>query len=244
MKSKSLFFIIIIAFVLQCWMNGPILTEIYPNFPEGFNFLMGIPLINHYKMFMFWYLTFVSISFYFSGSVTEVLNGYGQYVMVRNYNRVKWIMLRYIWVAIQLMVLILLQSGVSYFIAFFFQSNSELIISILLLKAILMYYITFLFLLILQLLLEIHFNPQIAFLSINTYVVGAILGAGLIFKYKVKGFYIYLLLPNYAMGSRLDILSNNSVIIHYFPALITIASLMGMVLIISIKSIKTIDLLQ
>ncbi|MGP7817835.1 DUF2705 family protein [Niallia sp. 01092] len=243
MKGRSLFFIILIAFTLQCWMYGPIIAKWYPEIPDGLNFFMGIPLLADYRLLMFWYLSFVSISFYFSGNVKEVLNGYGQYLMVRNYNRVKWIILRYFWVAIKLMALIFIQSVVSYYITFFFYSNSEFIVNILILKAILMYYITFLFLLILQLYLELYFSPQIAFLSINTYVVGAIIGADLMFKYNIKGFFIYLLIPNYAMGSRLNIFSNSLVIIHYIPALITIITLIGIVLIFSVKRIKSIDFL-
>ncbi|NER40498.1 DUF2705 domain-containing protein [Bacillus megaterium NBRC 15308 = ATCC 14581] len=44
-----------------------------------------------------------------------------------------------------------------------FQAHWELEINMLLFKSLVIYYLTFLFLLLLQLLLELYLNPQIAF---------------------------------------------------------------------------------
>ncbi|MFE4525828.1 DUF2705 family protein [Cytobacillus firmus] len=244
MKSKNLFIIIFLSFALQCWILYPILMENYPDFPTGLNYLLGVPPVIYYQMLMFWYITFASISFYYSGSFKEALSGFGQYLLVRSSNRVQWILLQYFIVGVKLLVILILQTGVSYLLVFFFQLNIDLIINTLLLKAILIYYLTFLFLLISQLFLELYFNPQIGFLIINTYVVGSILGASLLFKYKIHGVLIYLLVPNYAMISRLDLLSKNSLVINFVPALTIIISLILIVLIFSITSIKRIDFLH
>ncbi|MBT2259804.1 DUF2705 family protein [Priestia megaterium] len=243
MKNKGLFLIILISFTLQSIINGPILAEFYPFFSKEYTFLLGLPQATQYQMLMLWYLTFASISFYFSGRIKDILYGYGKYIMIRNYDRVKWVIVRYIKAAIMLATIVLLKIVISHLVVGIFQAHWELEINMLLFKSLVIYYLTFLFLLLLQLLLELYLNSQIAFLFVNTYVVGAILTAGLLFKYKLDSLYLYFLIPNYAIASRLNITSNSSVIISYFPALIVIVSLITLVLIVSVNKVKKMDLL-
>jgi hypothetical protein len=243
MKNRGFLLIIIVSFVLQSSFFPTLLAERYQEFSNGWTFLIGVPPMTDYRIFMFWFLSFVSISFYFSGSVKENLTGYGQYMLVRNYSRIKWLMVHYFRVALILLGFFLLQSTVSNFMAIFSQGDTKHVVSPLLLKTSLIFYLTLLFVFILQLLLELYFNPQIAFLVVNTYVVGTILVADLFFKYKIKSFFLYLLLPNYAMGSRMDILSNDSNAIETIPAFITVIILLGLIFLLSIKKIKKMDIM-
>jgi Protein of unknown function (DUF2705) len=244
MKNKGLFYIVAISMTIQSFMNSQLLARRYDEFPSAFTFLLGVQPETEYIIFMFWYLVFVSISFYFLGDISESLSGYGKYVLIRNYNKVKWIMIRYGSVAIRLLGFVLLHSIISLLITFILGKGQGPFLDgiIMVTKAIFIYYLTLLVLLSFQMLLELYINPQISMLIVNMYVVFSVLLAGLFFTYHKGELLLYALIPNYSMGLRLDIMSDSSFIIYYPTAMVILLVIMAVILVFSKQKITEKDL--
>ena len=244
MKSKGFLFIIILAMLMQSFLSFNMLADRYDGkFPTALIFLLGIEPKTEYTPFILWYFVFVSISFYFTGDIAESLSGYGKYMLIRQYNKVKWIIRRFLTIAIKLFGFSILQSILSFFtVSIWLQKQVEFSHFNMLLKALSIYYLTLLSLLLLQMLLELYIEPQIALVSVNIYVVFSIALAGILFVYNKGQLLLYCLLPNYAMGLRTSIAPENSMFISYPVAVTVLFIILAIIVVISAKKIQVKDL--
>ncbi|WP_430980841.1 DUF2705 family protein [Terribacillus saccharophilus] len=196
--------VVIFAIVGHSIINYKYLSFRYEDYSSAF-FLLGIPGETEYTLFIFWYFVFVSISFYFSGEVSELLSGYGKYVIIRNYHKGKWISRRYLLALLRLTIFPLILMLVAFIVSVLsseemenYYLTTEIIISFVI------YCLVYCNLIFLQLYLEMFITPQIALLIVNIYVIVSVLLGGLIIKFEKGMFLMPILIPNISMSLRRD----------------------------------------
>ncbi|MGE1164471.1 DUF2705 family protein [Peribacillus simplex] len=244
MKHKYYLLVISLAFSMQSYFLIHNFNERNSNYLHPFFlFVLGVEPITQYTNFLIWFFVFISISFYFSGIISENINGYGKYMLVRNTQKLKWIMGLYYLTTIRLFGLVVLQFTFFILSSFIFTQNLETFPSIIMLvKVVFIYFLTLLFLIFLQMYLELYTSPQVSLLSVNFYVVLSILLAGVIFLHNQGELLLYGLIPNFAMGLRLDVISDENFIISYPIALLILGLVVLLILYFSIRKIEAKDI--
>lgn len=242
MKNKEKLFIVILAMLVQGYTNVEIFTGFYANWPKPLLFLLGIEPITVYRVLIIWYIVFISLSFFFWGEISEKLDGFGKYIIIRNYSKTKFILYQYLSIALNLLGLIVFQFFIYYIMFAVLQKQLDFTVNLLQVgQALWIYFLTFLTLLIFQMVLELYVSSQTALLVTNMYVVFSVLLAGVLFKYQKAQLLLYILLPNFAMVLRTDIRNTEAFTINYFPAVFILILLLTIMAGLSIHRIKTKD---
>lgn len=239
--NRGLFLFVLATIILQATIvyNSELL---YTNFP----FLDGVPVTTSFllenRYLLTWYLPVVSMSVYFTGYLGDTLGKYGKILMVRNYSKEKWVLKQYIHTATNLLVFVLCQIFVYYWLSIGYPLLS-LEVTI---KLVVMYYLTLLSLFSFQLLLELYISPQISQLAVNTYIIFSIFLTSNMFEYNLPKMYYYLMLPNYGMGLRTglsDIDNFSNTVMEFSIGFIIIILFQIVITLLSVNRIKKIDIM-
>jgi hypothetical protein len=243
MKIKGKFLLLTIAMFVQSYSIVQMFKPVYHHWPAPFFFLLGVEPETIYIVLLMWYVVFVSLSFYFLGNVSENLHGFGKYMLIRNFSKTKFILNQYIAIAVKLLGFLFLQAGVYYLVATIMRHQTSGPVDVSqLIKASFIYYLTLLVLLLLQMMLELFVTPQNSLLFVNMYVVFSIVLAGVLFTFKRMQPLLYVLIPNFMMSLRTDILNGQHFTIHYSMAVIVLFLLLAAIIGLSMQRIKTKDI--
>ncbi|WP_141603788.1 DUF2705 family protein [Terrilactibacillus laevilacticus] len=241
-KRKKLFIFVIATVIIQVLYMQPL------NFSNvTFPFLDGVPMNTSYQLqnrfLLNWYVPLVSISFYFSGLLKDELIEYGPMIITRNTSRIGWVLKKYVYMLLILVVFLICQLAIFYFYS---HLNHQLNIHKHIYKALLIYYVTLVLLYSLQIFLEMFINPRLSLIIMNVYIVFSILIVVTLENLHFPMFLNYLFFPNYLMGFRnglSDITQFNHVIIHFSLGLWTVIIINMIVFILLILRITKIELL-
>lgn len=163
-KNKIIvFFIFVVSVFLQISVFCNSASSNYEN-----GFAIGIPNTDKYYdvgISLIYVLVPVSfILFIFSGSVSNITNGYGKLLIVRNYSKTKLILKQCLINSTILIFLVLFQC-----VAFWFFNKFLLPVENGMLQSILLYYVILCGVIMLQCLLELFFSAQIASIILFIY---------------------------------------------------------------------------
>lgn len=243
MKNKEKFLIVVMATLVESYSFVEMFTGVYRDWLPPFFFLLGVEPVTIYRVFTMWYIFFVCLSLFFSGNISEKLNGFGKYMLIRNYSKTKILLDQYLSIALKLLGFIVFQILVFYIMVSVLQRSLDLTATFLQIgQALLVYFLTFLTLFLVQMVLELYVSPQTSLLVVNMYVVFSVLLAGVLFKFERMQPLLYFLLPNFAMALRTDIRNPVDFTIHYLPAFCVLIILLSVVVVLSIQRIKSKDL--
>ncbi|MCR8872004.1 DUF2705 family protein [Peribacillus frigoritolerans] len=241
--SNKIFIFVVITIIIQA-----VLMRNFDFLHTGYLFLDGVPITSSYqlesKFLLYWYLPIVAMSFYFTGYFKKIVQTYGKLILIREYNKTKWMLIRYFLLMRDLILFVFCQISV-FSIDILLQHNELHIVENL--QKIFMYYLSLLIIFSIQLLLELLLDIQIAQLIINIYIVISVIAVKMFFTNDVTKFIYYTLIPNYGMGFR-NGLSNNvplfqSDLINSTIGLYILLSLQILLVVISIVKFKKIDIL-
>ncbi|MEH7128328.1 DUF2705 family protein, partial [Neobacillus drentensis] len=172
-QEKMYIFIFFIAISIVQSINFiEIIHEIYPNWPIPFILLVCLPSDSPMSSFIMWYIGFATISFFVKGVIRDKIDGYGKYILVRNYNKFKFIMKSILSGTTWTIGIIIIQFLIFYIVSIFlnlkapniYWDNNNLE------KTLPLYILTTITLVLLQMVLELFFSPVTTFLVINCYV--------------------------------------------------------------------------
>ncbi|QTL52610.1 DUF2705 family protein [Priestia aryabhattai] len=233
--------ILILACIFQSYSFVTFFSSFYNQWGDTPYYLMGVPTETAYPLMIMWYIVFSSISLYFSGELYEKIHGFGKYILVRNYNK-KIFLLKFMGaIAIKLLFILAVQTFIYYLTMLIIHHHLYPLKWMLLFKSFSIYYITMMTLVLLQIVLELYITPQVTFLIINMYVVFSILLAGLIFEHKAFEPLLYILIPNFMMGLRTDVINQQDFIIWFNYAILFLFIYISIIVCISLKKIMKKD---
>lgn len=243
MKNRSLLLIVVITMIIQSYsLPEKYIANFKDEIPVTFFFLLGVPLEINYSILMMWCLVFTSISFYFSGYLSDIINNYGPYILVRNANKTEWLLKTYLSIAVRLLALVFLQTVIWILILYILKYDALSFYNIpLIIKSVFIYYLSLLAIIILQTSLELYLSPEIAMLLINLYVILSILVKYLLYNHGANVVFSYFLIPNFANVLQTDLFNNNYFVIKYQYAFFTLSVLILITIVISIKTLKRKD---
>jgi hypothetical protein len=238
-KNKKFFIFVLLTIIIQA-----IVISKFNLISTEFPFLDGVPLTSsqalEYRYLLNWYLPIISISFYFSGYLSNLVKTQGAVFFVRAYSKPKWIIKQYVSIIMVLLLFIIFQT-----VIFSFMRLGNSVFSIEnFIKSFSIYFLTLLTLFSIQQLLELYIKPEIAHLIVNVYIVLSILITT--DQQNVSSFSNYFLLPNYGMGFKnglSQIPEFKMYIIDYFRGIIVLLIIQFTVIGLSIKRIKKMDLI-
>lgn len=201
---------------------------------DSFAFLKGVEIshdyIYHNIQTLIWFLPIYFILNYFSGTISQLLHGYGILLVTRNYDKRKLYLHQLLKMIAQLFIFTFYQIGLNYFIPI-----SRINISNHLIIMFLIYCLFLITIIIIQSCMELYIQPEIS----NLIVVLNILTHIIIFNIAAKHFHHwqYILIGNYPLGYRLG----NG--LYKVEVIIMILNIIAMISIIfAIKKIKQMDL--
>ncbi|MBR0581375.1 DUF2705 family protein [Bacillus altitudinis] len=245
MKIKGIFWIFLsIVFQMIFIKSNSSIELIFP-------FLSGVPVSSSTQLenltLLYWYLPIVAMSFYFSGYIRDNLYSYGKLKLVRNYNKSKWIVLRFTNMMLTLLGFVLIQILVFYLSSIYLEHNfNTFTFTTEIFMLIIMYFLTLLCLFSIQLTLELFITPQLSQLALNMYIIVSIFAAKQLYTLNAPSFLYYVLIPNYNNGFRTGLSHFNGIekyLIHYpIGLLILIILQIGLVFLAAFK-IKKMDIL-
>ncbi|AIM15976.1 DUF2705 family protein [Neobacillus sp.] len=233
-----------LIFVLLTIIMQGILISRFNLINTNFPFLDGIPITSshalEYRYLLNWYLPIISMSFYFSGYLSDLTRIHGITFFVRTYSKSKWIIKQYLcmlmilllFTIFQTVIFTLLGLGKSTF------STTNFI------KSLSIYLLTLLTLFSIQILLELYIKTKISHLIINIYIVSSVLMTNQL--YGSSKLLQYLFLPNYGMGFRNGLSQIPEFKIHtidYLIGLFILLIIQTAVIYLSVNKIKKMDLL-
>ncbi|MFB1049999.1 DUF2705 family protein [Paraliobacillus sp. JSM ZJ581] len=239
MKSKKFFLFVLLTIIIQV-----VFTSKFNLINTQFPFLDGVPITSafqlEYKYLLNWYLPIVSISFYFSGYLSKLVEAQSIVFFIRNYSKSQWIIKQFLSMVLFLFTFIVFQS-----LLFALTTPDNLVFSFgNLSKSFLIYFLTLVTLFSMQQLLELYIKPEIAHLTINIYIVLSVLFAGEI--YQNSTFFSYFLLPNYGMSFKnglSQVPEFKIYSVNYFNAMIILVVIELIVIGLSVRRIKNMDLM-
>lgn len=210
----ALLMAIVYCVLINNFYHEPDLTYLY----------RGVDSENNIMLLAAHFLSFAVIAFYIFGDAEKYLNGYGKYVLVRSKKRMhildKIYIKAFLFVIIFEVIKILLYSIISGAVKTTFNSFAiMLVLSVL----------TNIFLISLQIFLELLFDSKSALTSIMMYFILSCALGGVLIK---KNIYLPLifLIPNYAMNQRTKYFINNLNLNHISIIMILIISITGFVI--------------
>lgn len=231
---------IIIAILLQ---------RIYLNY-LNLEFLNGAYTVNGVQIFenisatgqllTIWFLPVYFIFNVFSGKVSDALTGYGTLLIVRDYKKSKLVLKAFIKIMLELALILILQIVVFYIGTFNFGKSS--IYNIFL--RLILYFLTFLTLILIQVLLENYVDSKISTIIVSIYIILSVMASN--FNYMLhctNKFLHYLFIPNYAMAYRNGLICSKYNIVHYDVCLITLLLLIPALLYIEFRLIQKKDII-
>lgn len=210
----ALLMAIVYCVLINNFYHEPDLTYLY----------RGVNPENNIMLLAAHFLSFAAISFYIFGDAEKYINGYGKYVLVRSKKRMR--ILDNIYIKSFLLVLmfelikILLYSIISGAEKTTFNSFAiMLVLSVL----------TNIFLISLQIFLELLFDSKSALTSVMMYFILSCALGGVLIK---KSIYLPLifLIPNYAMNQRTEYFINNLNLNYILMIIILIILIIGFVI--------------
>lgn len=239
MKSKKFFIFVLITIITQV-----VFTSKFNLINTQFPFLDGVPITSdfglEYRYLLNWYLPIISMSFYFSGYLSKLVEAQSIVFFIRNYSKSKWIIKQYLSMTIVLFSFIVFQA-----LLFALTTSDDLIFSFEnFSKSFLIYFFTLITLFSVQQLLELYIKPEIAHLVINIYIILSVLLAEKV--YQASTFFSYFLLANYGMGFKNGLSQVPEFKIYsvdYFNAIIILIVIQLTVIGLSLRRIKNMDLM-
>lgn len=236
MKNKLLIFFTIVSIIIQRVLYTLDCNEyLIP-------FLYGVPIstnsIVHNLQLIKWYVPIFFIINYFSGSLDELLNGYGILMIIRKYNKTKLLLKKILTLKVVLIFFVLFQIITFIFFPYGFKYESIEKIIIMLL----MYFLFLQTMILLQFYLEFFLSPQIANIAINIFIILSIILTNTLYNTKVLNLFKYLFFSNLGMGFRNGIIDSQSTIIHYSYGIIILLLLNSTLIVLSINKLRKKDL--
>lgn len=239
MKSRKFFLFVLLTIIIQV-----IFTSKFNLINTQFPFLDGVPITStfglEYRYLLNWYLPIISMSFYFSGYLSELVKAQSVVFFIRNYSKSKWILKQYLSMILVLFTFVVFQA-----LLFAFTTSDNLVFSFEnFSKSFLIYFLTLVTLFSMQQLLELYIKSEFAHLAINIYIVLSVLLAEKV--YHASTFFSYFLLPNYGMGFKNGLSQVPEFKIYsvdYFNAIIILIFIQLIVIGLSFRRIKNMDLM-
>jgi hypothetical protein len=200
-----------------------------------------VPISN----FIIWYISFSIISFFFfMGTIRENVNGFGKYILIRNYSKTKFILNLIFKVIIKILGMLAISIFVFYLYGNFMNINSvSMHMDALILKAMLLNILTIIGLILFQLVLELYFFSPITSLLINNIYVVISIAAWTYLHYIFDGkFLLYLGIANFMTALRTSPFFTENFVINQSFALIIIFIIICFLILVAIKRIRKIDI--
>lgn len=196
MRMKSGLSFILLAVILQCFFWNFTGYDLYQ-----FPFLAGVPYtdqtVTHNLFLAIWFFPVFFMISYFSGTLKDLISGYGILLLIRNYNKTVLLMKQIIKLHKMVLLFILLQLIVY---AFPIKDCKGINIEQFILELVL-YYIAFVNILMLQLLLEMYLSSQLSNMLCNLFIVVSVFLANYLWVFRLRPFEV-ILFPNILMGYR------------------------------------------
>ncbi len=143
------------------------------------------------------FLSFSTISFYIFGEAEKHLNGYGKYVLIRRKKRSDILNRIYIKAFSAVLIFEIIKIAIYGIISGISETNLKNALSMFILSI-----LTNLFLISLQLLIELQFNSKSALTATMIYFIISCTAGGIFIKEKIY-MPLIILIPNYAMSNRI-----------------------------------------
>lgn len=237
MKNRKLFMLVVITILFQRIIISNIYLEYY-----SYPFLNGVPITNniiiHNLYLIQWFFPLYFVMIYFSGSIDNLLYGYGKLLILRRNSKIK-IFLMLLFKNYFIMLLFLLIHCIIFSLG---NSNYKLLSLKQILMMFFIYYMTLITLVSMQMFTEFYMIPQVSNLLISIYILMSILIENQLLLMGRVTFFNYILIPNFAMGFRNGVISSVSKNINYTCDLIILVSLNFLITIFSIVKLRKKDL--
>lgn len=236
MKNKLLIFFIIISIIIQKMLY------VLDSNDYLISFLYGVPVVSssivHNLQLIKWYVPIFFIINYFSGSLDEILNGYGIVLIIRKRNKTELLLKKILTLKITLVFFVLFQIFIFIFLpyGFKYESIEKTIIMVL------MYYFFLEAIILIQFYLEFFVKPQIANIAVNIFMILSIILTNTFYNSKLINFLKYVFIPNLGMGFRNGTVNNEFTVIHYSYGIIIILLLNLTLIVLSINKLRRKDL--
>ncbi|MCY8935673.1 DUF2705 family protein [Peribacillus frigoritolerans] len=243
-EKISIFMFMMLISIIQSIQLISTTHEAYPNWPIPFQLLISIPTESSMSFLIIWYIGFVTVSFFVKGSIKDNIEGYGKYILVRNYNKFKFILRSLSSVSLWVLGLTIFQFLIFYLVSIFINLKTPYFYwdNTLLGKALPLYILTIICLVLLQIVLELYFSPVTALLVINCYVTLSITSWSYLSFINKGNVIIYFGIPNYMMALRTDTFVKGGLGINQDIALLIIGLMICIIPLMILRKIKKMDI--
>jgi Protein of unknown function (DUF2705) len=246
MKQEKvyIFLFMIIISIIQSIQLIDTVHESIPNWPIPFLLLISLPPESPISFLIIWYIGFATTSFFVKGNIKDMIEGYGKYILVRNYSKYKFIGKNLFSSMVCVIGLTLFQFFIFYIVSLILNIKNPYIYwdNMVLGKALLLYVLIISSLILIQMVLELFFSPTTSFLIVNCYVTLSISSWSYLTFVDKGNLIIYLGIPNYAMALRTDAFVKGDLAIDQDKALLIIVFLIIIFILSALGRMKKIDI--
>ncbi|MCO7175012.1 DUF2705 family protein [Sporolactobacillus kofuensis] len=240
-KRFILLFFIGITF-FQAWTMIPGLHDFKPDWPVSLAFMISVSNNSALILMMDWYFSFGVISFFMMGMLKKDLYGFGKYMLVRNYNRKKFIVLKLVKTLALGIGFILIQVGIFSVVGELFLNDETYIYWYENVYALPFYILIVVFLLMSQLILELVFSEITSFLIINIYVTLSLSFWNYLQAIGKWTWLIYFFVPNAMFPLRTNHYIHQGLFIETVLSLVIVCTLITILIFFATRLIKKVDI--